>query len=185
MSFQLKVFIFIGLSVIIVFVSRKSLRNFRSHGFYRLFAFESITALILLNLDYWFYNPFSILHIISWLLLIISGYLVIHGFLLLYKKGNQNNQRRYHSLLKLEKTTKLVTAGIYRYIRHPLYSSLFFLGWGVFFKQISFLSVCLVVAATVFLTLTAKIEEAENLSYFGDAYKSYMKKTKMFIPFLF
>ena len=102
-----------------------------------------------------------------------------------YKKGNQNNQRRYHSLLKLEKTTKLVTAGIYRYIRHPLYSSLFFLGWGVFFKQISFLSVCLVIAATVFLTLTAKIEEAENLSYFGDAYKSYMKKTKMFIPFLF
>jgi len=185
MSFQLKVFIFIGLSVVIVLVSRKSLYKFHSHGFYRLFAFESITALILLNLDYWFYNPFSIQHIISWLLLITSAYLVIHGFLLLHKKGRQNNNRSDNELLRFEKTTELVTEGIYQYIRHPLYGSLLFLGWGVFLKQISLLSVCLTVAATIFLTLTAKMEEAENINYFGDAYNSYMKKTKMFIPFVF
>ena len=185
MSLQFKVYAFIALSVIIVFISRKSLHNFRSHGFYRLFAFESITALILLNLNYWFYDPLSIQHIISWLLLISSAYLAIHGFLLLHKKGQQNNNRIDNELLRFEKTTELVTEGIYQYIRHPLYSSLLFLGWGVFLKQLSFLSVCLTAATTIFLTLTAKMEEAENVSYFGDVYYSYMKKTKMFVPFLF
>lgn len=185
MSFQLKAFIFIGLSVVIVYVSRKSLRRFHSHGFYRLFAFETITALILLNLDYWFYNPFSIQHILSWLLLIISAYLVIHGFLLLKRKGSQKNNRCDNELLKFEKTTELVTEGIYKYIRHPLYSSLLFLGWGVFLKQISLLSVFLIVGTTIFLTLTAKMEEAENINFFGDAYNNYMKKTKMFVPLLF
>jgi protein-S-isoprenylcysteine O-methyltransferase Ste14 len=41
------------------------------------------------------------------------------------------------------------------------------------------------VISTLFLTMTAKKEEVENLRFFGDPYQSYMKKTKMFIPFLF
>jgi protein-S-isoprenylcysteine O-methyltransferase Ste14 len=40
-------------------------------------------------------------------------------------------------------------------------------------------------AATLFLLATAKVEESENVRYFGTAYAEYMKRTKMFIPFLF
>ncbi|MFC1726412.1 methyltransferase family protein [candidate division KSB1 bacterium] len=89
------------------------------------------------------------------------------------------------SLLGIEKTTVLVTTGAYRYIRHPLYSSLLFLTWGAFFKHLSLLGITLAVISTVFLVITAKIEETENLRFFGEAYQSYMKKTKMFIPFIF
>lgn len=39
--------------------------------------------------------------------------------------------------------------------------------------------------ATGFLLATAKVEEAENIGYFGTAYRAYMKRTKMFIPFFF
>jgi protein-S-isoprenylcysteine O-methyltransferase Ste14 len=39
--------------------------------------------------------------------------------------------------------------------------------------------------ATLSLSVTAKIEEAENLRYFGEAYHTYMRQTKMFVPFLF
>ena len=35
--------------------------------------------------------------------------------------------RENAALLELEKTSRLVTVGLYRYIRHPLYSSLLFL----------------------------------------------------------
>jgi hypothetical protein len=38
-------------------------------------------------------------------------------------------------LLYFEKTTQLVTTGVFKYIRHPLYSSLLLLAWGVFFKH--------------------------------------------------
>ena len=185
MSFELKVIIFIAASAGLVWLSWSSLRDLRSHGFYRFFAFEVIVILILLNIDYWFYEPFSIHQIVSWFLLIISLFLVIHGFQLLQKVGKPSSKRKESSAVGIEKTTKLVTVGAYRYIRHPIYSSGLIGVWGVFFKQPTWLGFSLAAIITFFLTVTAKIEEAENISFFGDAYKSYIKKTKMFIPFVF
>jgi protein-S-isoprenylcysteine O-methyltransferase Ste14 len=185
MTFQFKVVVFIVASVGIAWVSRSSLRNSRSHGFYRFFAWEAIVASILLNLDYWFYEPLSIHQIVSWLLLIISLFLLIHGFKLLHIVGKPDSKRNDPSLIGIEKTTELVTVGAYRYIRHPLYSSLLFLAWGAFFKHPSGVGISLAVIITFFLIVTAKIEEAENIRFFGAAYQSYMKQTKMFIPLLF
>jgi len=184
-TFQFKVIVFIVASVGFAWLTRSSLRDFRSHGFYRFFAWEAILALILLNLDYWFHEPFSPHQIISWLLLIVCTYWVIHGVLLLHRVGKPDSKRSDPSLIGIEKTTELVTEGAYRYIRHPLYSSLLFLTWGAFFKQPSLVCVCLAVISTFFLTMTAKMEEAENSRFFGAAYQSYMKQTRMFIPFLF
>ena len=185
MVFQFKVILFIVASLGIAWLSRTSLRDFRSHGFYRFFAWEAILVLILLNLDYWFYEPLSSHQIVSWLLLIVSLFLVIHGVQLLRKKGKPDSQRYDPALIGLEKTTELVTVGVYRYIRHPLYSSLLFLAWGAFVKHFSWAGVFLAVIATFFLTVTAKMEEVENTRFFGAAYQSYMKKTKLFVPFLF
>lgn len=185
MTFQFKVVVIIVASVGIAWVSRSSLGNFRSHGFYRFFAWEAIVALILLNLNYWFYKPLSIHQIVSWLLLIISLFLVIHGVQLLLMVGKPDSQRSDPSLIGIKKTTELVTVGAYRYIRHPIYSSLLFLAWGVFFKHPSWVGISLAVVITFFLTITAKIEEAENIRFFGAAYQSYMKQTKMFIHLLF
>jgi protein-S-isoprenylcysteine O-methyltransferase Ste14 len=184
MPFQFKVIVFIVTSLGLVWVSRSSLHDFRSHGFYRFFAWETVLALVLLNVDYWFKDPFSIHQIISWFLLILSLYLVIHGFQLLHIVGKPDNKRNDPSLVGIEKTTELVTVGVYRYIRHPLYSSLLFGAWGVFFKHPSGVGISLVVITTFFLTMTAKIEEVENIRFFGAAYQSYVKQTKMFIPFL-
>ncbi len=185
MPFQFKVIVFIVVSAGLARVSWPSLRDFRTHGFYRFFAWESILALILLNLDYWFYEPFSLHQIISWLLLIVSSFLAIHGVQLLRRVGRPDSERNDPTLIGIEKTTELVTEGAYRYIRHPLYSSLLFLAWGAFFKKPSLVCVCLAVIATFFLTMTAKMEEAENVRFFGAAYQEYMKQTRMFIPFLF
>jgi len=103
----------------------------------------------------------------------------------LHMKGKPKRERNDPSLVGIEKTTELVTAGAYRYIRHPLYSSGLFGTWGVFFKHPSWLGICLAVISTLFWTMTAKMEEAENLRFFGAEYQSYMKRTRMFIPFLF
>ena len=185
MSFQFKVIVFIVASAGIAWVSRASLRDFRSHGFYRFFAWEAIVVLVLLNLGYWFKDPFSIHQMVSWFLLIVCSYFVIHAVLLLRMIGKPDSKRHDPSLIGIEKTTELVTVGAYRYIRHPLYSSLLFGTWGVFFKHPSWVGVCLAAIATFFLIMTAKMEEAENIRFFGAAYRSYMKQTKMFIPFLF
>lgn len=180
-----KLVIFVVASALIVYVSRASLRVPRSHGFYRFFAWETILILTLLNLDGWFHDPFSWHQIISWVLLMIALFLVLHGVQLLRQIGKQNAQRDDAPMYQFEKTTTLVTIGAYRYIRHPLYSSLLILAWGVFFKDPSWIGAGLALVTTGFLTATATVEEAENLHFFGPAYQDYMKQTKRFIPFLF
>jgi protein-S-isoprenylcysteine O-methyltransferase Ste14 len=100
------------------------------------------------------------------------------------QQGGVDPQRIAPGLVGIEKTTQLVTTGIYRYIRHPFYASLLFLSWGIFFKHITLPSLSLSLLATIFLFICAWIEEGENEAYFGQAYRQYMKQTKMFIPFV-
>jgi protein-S-isoprenylcysteine O-methyltransferase Ste14 len=161
----------------ILWLSWPSLRDLRSHGFYRFFAFESILGLLALNIEHWLRDPFSVTQIIAWVLLLLSLFLVIHGFYLLRKVGQPEGE--------FENTTTLVRVGVYRYIRHPLYSSLLLGAWGIFFKDTSWLGGILALAASVFLWATARVEEAENLGKFGVDYAEYMRTTKRFIPFLF
>jgi protein-S-isoprenylcysteine O-methyltransferase Ste14 len=171
-------------SIIILLVSRKSLLHPRSHGFYRFFAWELLLIMLVHNLGDWFHDPMAWYQLISWLLLIISLILVILGVRLLRKIGRQDAERSDPALMGMEKTSQLVTVGLYRYIRHPLYSSLLFLGWGLFFKSPSWLDAGLALLCTGFLVATARVEERENISYFGDQYREYVKHSKMFIPFI-
>jgi protein-S-isoprenylcysteine O-methyltransferase Ste14 len=181
----LKWILFLAGSAGLVYVSRASLPRVTAHGFYRFFAWEAILALILLNLEHWIEDPFSLRQILSWLCLIASIFLVVHGFSLLRQMGQPDDSRPDQELLAAEKTTRLVTQGAYRWIRHPLYSSLLFLVWGAFLKWITWPGLALVATATIFLLLTARSEEVENRKFFGPAYADYQKKTRMFIPYLF
>jgi protein-S-isoprenylcysteine O-methyltransferase Ste14 len=181
-----KIAVFIGATVIVVYVSRASLRLPRSHGFYRFFTWEAMLALFLLNVDFWFYRPFAWNQLIAWLLLIVCLIPLAFGVHSLRTRGKPARQREGdQSLLAFEKTTELVTSGIYRYIRHPLYSSLFLLNWGIFFKAPSLIGLALAVTATLFLLATAKADETECTLFFGSQYQEYMKQTKMFIPYVF
>jgi len=182
----LKTILFLVASAGIVYVSRASLRAPRSHGFCRFFAWEAILALILVNLGYWFRDPFSLQQVLSWIFLIVSAILVVHAVHLLAIIGKPDAQRSdEEATIGIEKTTHLVSVGAYKYIRHPMYSSLLFLAWGVFLKDFSWLSGVLALAATAFLVATAKVEEAEDIHFFGTSYQTYTKQTKMFVPFLF
>jgi hypothetical protein len=77
MPFLLKAIAFGVITVLLAYVSRESLRNLRFHGFYRFFAWEMITALVVLNLDAWFVAPLAWHQLISWVLLLLSLFLVI------------------------------------------------------------------------------------------------------------
>lgn len=169
----------------LIFVSQKSLLRPRSHGFHRFFAWECLLALFLLNMRAWFRDPLAWHQLISWALLVLSLVLVILGVRQLRQGGSQDAARRDPSLLGMEKTSQLVTSGVYRYIRHPMYSSLLFLAWGIFFKSPGWIDGVLALVCTLFLTLTARIEERENIAYFDAEYAAYMQRSKRFIPFIF
>lgn len=178
--------VFAIVSLLLIVISGQSLRNPRSHGFYRFFAWEAILGLIVLNAPVWFRNPLSWNQVVSWVLLFTSLIPLVLGVHMLHTRGKPAKQRQGDSaLLGFEKTTTLVTSGIYKYLRHPLYSSLFLLAWGTFFKAVSSLGMVLAMTATLFLIATAKADEAECTLFFGLPYQEYRKKTKMFIPYIF
>jgi protein-S-isoprenylcysteine O-methyltransferase Ste14 len=174
---MLEILIFVIGSIGIIWISVPSLRQPGSHGFFRFFAWEIILGIFVLALRDWFVNPFTWYQIVSWILLIVSLVPIIYGVVLLRTVGKPTDE--------LEATTQLVTKGIYRFIRHPLYASLLYLAWGIFFKSPSLLDGCLAVVATAFLYATACADEAECVVKFGEDYARYMKKTKMFIPLVF
>ena len=178
--------VFAVVSLLLTAISSKSLRHPGSHGFYRFFAWEAILGLFLINVTVWFYKPFAWNQMIAWSLLILSLLPLLSGVHALRTRGKSVEQREGDaSLLAFEKTSTLVTTGVYRYIRHPLYSSLFLLAWGIFFKAPSLPGVALAAAATGFLFATARADEFECIQFFGVPYQEYMKTTKRFIPYLF
>jgi len=184
MNIELKIAVLVVIGVVLASLTRRSLISLRSHGPFRLFSWMAATALVLVNVDYWFDDPLCARQIASWLLLAISAAVVTYGAMSL-RRGRPDAKRDDPSLISLERTTDLVTSGAYRYIRHPLYSSLLFGAWGVFLRHISLSSTVLAVLTFLLTTATATIEESENIAYFGDEYRDYMKRTKMFVPFLF
>jgi len=172
------------LSLLVIIISWRTLFNVKSHGFYRFLSWECILWLFAHNYTFWFDFPLTLNHILSWLFLILSGYLVIAGVILMRKKGRQGQSRNEKTLYTFEKTSELIDSGIFKFIRHPLYASLIFLTWGIYLKNPSIDLLIISLLSTLFLYLTAIFDEKECLQYFGDRYKDYMKRSKMFIPFL-
>ena len=167
-------------SIPILWISRRSLLRPASYGFYRFFAVESILALIVLNAPKWFAHPFAAQQLASWLLLLTSVFTVISGSLTLRRLGHPVSQGSADFT-----TINLVTTGPYRYIRHPLYASLLFLAWGTLLKAVTPSTLVLASIATVALVATAKAEEVATIRQFGQAYRAYMARTRLFVPFLF
>jgi methanethiol S-methyltransferase len=75
---------------------------------------------------------------------------------------------------------QLVTRGLYRVVRHPLYTfSLLFLWLS---PSVSQNSLTLYIGATLYFIIGAYFEERKLLRDFGEAYAEYKRKTPMLIP---
>lgn len=80
------------------------------------------------------------------------------------------------------KEHKLVTNGIYRYIRHPLYTvgSALFISFGLM-ADTWFIAV-LGMLTFILMAIRTPKEEANLIEKFGDEYREYMKRTGRFFP---
>ena len=84
---------------------------------------------------------------------------------------------------KLKENSKLITSGIYGYIRHPMYSSVILMMLSIVIASPTLLEIFLFVALIVVLWLKAKREEM-LWSGHDEAYIAYQKRSRFFIPFL-
>lgn len=170
----------VGLGLITIFLLIFTIvaqREKRAWAWARFILFEMNLALILINLAYWTTDPFSPLQIVSWVVLAASLFMLFQGVWLLITRGKPKGY--------FERTTELVSTGIYRFIRHPMYASLFYLTVGTVLKNPSLVTCALGLVSIAAAIATARIEERDNLTKFGPAYEEYMQGTRMFVPFAF
>ena len=163
-----------GTILIIIFSWVVSLKEKRFHGIPRFFVFEGLLLLGLVQAKAWFVNPLATRQIISWILFIASIYYAAFGIYTYMKIAKPG--------ANFENTTKLVSTGLYKFIRHPMYASLLFLGWGMMLKDINPLTVNITGLLSISVYLTCKVEEKEMITRFGEEYRDYMKRTRMWIP---
>lgn len=171
--------------LVLTAISWRTLKHRKNHGFTRWLAWVGIWALIVLNAKVWVVQEPNFLQQISTWLLGFSATIAAIGFLQLKLQGEaKQSQREDQHLYAFERTSVLVTKGIYAWVRHPMYLSLILLAWGAAIKDLYWLTLLLALAVSFCLYLTSKHDEQECLEYFGTAYKNYMQKTKCFIPLL-
>ena len=80
------------------------------------------------------------------------------------------------------KEHKLVTHGIYRWVRHPLYTvgSSLIVSFGLMADN--WFIILLAALAFVAMAIRTPKEEANLIEKFGDEYREYMKRTGRFLP---
>ena len=84
---------------------------------------------------------------------------------------------------KLREGSKLITTGIYAWVRHPMYTSVIVMMLGFLVSTVSKIEIFLWLMLVIVLLLKAKKEESLWLEH-DEAYESYKKSTKLFIPYI-
>jgi methanethiol S-methyltransferase len=82
----------------------------------------------------------------------------------------------------IEEPGYLHVDGLYRFIRHPLYTAGLVLVWLVPVMTMNILVIN--IALTIYIVIGAYLEEGKLQGEFGQEYVDYMAVTPMFIPFL-
>jgi protein-S-isoprenylcysteine O-methyltransferase Ste14 len=148
---------------------------FLIHPFLLIISHYEKEIIILQFLSFW---TSDIIQFIAIELLVIGTIIAFTSRLQLGKYGT--------TVILVEDDHQLVTSGIYKYIRHPIYlgSITLFTSIGI---AVGSLFVTLVVFLCWLLMLKDRIDLEERLltEKFGEEYSEYKKRTKKLIPFLY
>jgi len=96
---------------------------------------------------------------------------------------NHNKLGNFNIQPKHKEGSKLITTGIYKLIRHPMYTSVTVMMFSLFMATPTWIEGFLFIALISVLVLKAKREESILLLEHS-TYKQYQKRTKLFIPYI-
>jgi protein-S-isoprenylcysteine O-methyltransferase Ste14 len=117
---------------------------------------------------------------IAWL-----GLLPLCGALWLFRRSHVDLGRNWSVTLKVREDHVLIKTGVYRFVRHPMYSSFFLLGLAQMLLLPNWLAGASgLIGAGILFAFRVLREERMMLECFGDEYRSYMALTKRIIPWI-
>ena len=145
-----------------------------------------VTGFVVAMYDFWkiqnltFQVNFTV--IIGIFLLLIGGTfrLISRRALMKAGFGLVNSSR-----LQIVENQRLVTNGVYKYIRHPLYLGEILRNFGFAILLSSLYGLALIFLGCIFLIFRIEIEESMLIDEFGHEYEEYKKRTKKLFPFIY
>ena len=112
-----------------------------------------------------------------------AGVLVAALGLWLFRRSHIELGKNWSISLDLREGHQLVTSGLYRHVRHPMYTSIFLYALGQALVVPNWIvGPANLVAFFVLFTVRVEPEEQMMTDKFGDQYRNYMSKTKRLIP---
>ena len=99
--------------------------------------------------------------------------------------GKRTLGKYYSYGLRLLPDHKLVTGGIYKYVRHPISLAVLVYDPGIPLIFSSLYGFLITLALVPLILYRIEIEERMLIQKFGDEYRNYMRRTKKIIPFLY
>jgi protein-S-isoprenylcysteine O-methyltransferase Ste14 len=117
---------------------------------------------------------------VAWL-----GIVAMAAALWLFRRSHVDLGRNWSISLQVREQHALVKTGIYRLIRHPMYSSFFLLGIAQMLLLPNwFAGLSGIAGAGLLFAFRVRREERMMLESFGDDYRAYMAQTKRIIPWI-
>ncbi len=113
-------------------------------------------------------------------IMLLGQFLAVIGLLVALRQTDALGLLGLKQLMGQEESTALVTGGLYRYMRHPMYFFGLLIIWLTPVMTVNVLAAC--IGLTAYLLLGAHFEERKLARLFGRAYDEYKSRTPMFIP---
>ncbi len=115
----------------------------------------------------------------------IAGYgLIFSGFAIMIA-GQLTLSRNYSGTIVIKKDHKLITSGLYRITRNPIYLGGIFVLIGIAVYTPSFLGLITSFSIIPIVLIRINLEEKLLKEQFDGEYSEYMEKTKRLIPFIY
>jgi len=113
------------------------------------------------------------------------GYLLMPAALWLFWRSHHDLDRNWSQTLELREDHQLITRGVYRTIRHPMYASIFLwsLAQGLLLRNCVAGWSALITFIPLYLVRTPR-EERMMIEAFGDDYRAYVQRTGRLLPHL-
>lgn len=113
------------------------------------------------------------------------GVATLCGALWLFYRSHRDLGQNWSISLAIRDEHRLVTSGVYRFIRHPMYSSFFLLAFAQFLLLPNwFAGASGLVGIGVLYAFRIRQEERMMLDRFGAEYRDCMARTKRLIPWV-